>query len=340
MSNLTIFVKIIIVKLRFVIIFLIIIGLVILDIFTGSEYISISEAINHEGFERDILFNFRIPKLIAAILSGISLSSSGLVMQTVFRNPLAGPYMLGVSSGASLGVAVFMMATPFISAGLLQSFGTAASAWLGSAIVLIIVLFVSIRLRDIMSVLILGMMIGSAASAFVDVLQFFSTESALKGFVLWSMGSLGALSYIQLIILFLCTVIGIFVVFAETKNMDVILLGENYATSMGVNVKRTRIELFISTALLAGGVTAFCGPIAFIGIAAPHIARMIWKRSAHRFLLPSSILVGIVMMVLCDILSSLNLTGYPLPLNTVTALLGIPVVFMVVWNGNRAEKIM
>ncbi len=327
-------------KSKFLIGLLLLLILVSADMLVGHEHVSLSEAFSSDGFARDILLNFRIPKLLAAVLAGICLSASGLVMQTVFRNPLAGPYMLGVSSGASLGVAIFMMATSFIGAGFFQSIGTAASAWLGSAFILLIVIFVSSRLRDIMSVLILGMMIGSAASAFVDVLQFFSNESSLKGFILWSMGSVGALSFSQLIILASCSIIGLLLIVLSIKQMDVLMLGENYAVTMGVDVKRVRLLLFISTAVLAGGVTAFCGPIAFIGVAAPHIARMVWKRSTHRILLPSTIMVGAIMMILCDILSSQNITGYPLPLNTVTALLGIPIVFMIVWNGNKSGKIM
>lgn len=329
-----------IVSLKFVIAGVSLLLLVALDLLTGAELISPLEALASDGFDRNIIVGFRIPKLITAVIAGMSLAVSGLVMQTVFRNPLAGPYMLGVSSGASLGVALFMMAAPMTGYVFIRMFGMAASAWLGSAMVLVIVTAVSIKMRDIMAILIIGLMIGSAVSAFVDVLQFFSNESALKGFVLWSMGSLGGLSSVQLSILAGSSLTGITLAICQMKNMDVMLLGENYATTMGVNVVRSRTVLFVSTALLAGGVAAFCGPIAFIGLAAPHIARMIWKRAPHRILLPATLLVGVVLMVLCDILSSVPMSGYPLPLNTVTALFGIPIVVAVVWRGNKSQRIM
>lgn len=329
-----------IVSLKFVIAGVSLLLLISLDLLTGAELVSPLEALASDGFDRNIIVGFRIPKLITAIIAGMSLAVSGLVMQTVFRNPLAGPYMLGVSSGASLGVALFMMATPMTGYVFIRMFGMAASAWLGSAMVLVIVTAVSVKMRDIMAILIIGLMIGSAVSAFVDVLQFFSNESALKGFVLWSMGSLGGLSSVQLSILAGSSLTGITLAICQMKNMDVMLLGENYATTMGVNVVRSRTVLFVSTALLAGGVAAFCGPIAFIGLAAPHIARMIWKRAPHRILLPATLLVGVVLMVLCDILSSVPMSGYPLPLNTVTALFGIPIVVAVVWRGNKSQRIM
>lgn len=325
---------------KFVIGILVILILSVADMLVGAESVNIADALTDEGFAREIFLHFRLPKLVAAILSGLALSGSGLVMQTVFRNPLAGPYMLGVSAGASLGVALFMMAAPFVGAGLLHHMGVAAFAWLGAVAVLLLVMFVSVRLRDIMAVLILGMMIGSAASAVVDVLQFFSSESALKGFVLWSMGSIGGLSWPELSILFVCVICGIVMTVFMLGRMDSLLLGENYAATMGVDVKSTRTVLFVSTALLAGGVTAFCGPIAFIGLAAPHIARLVWKRAPHRILYPAALITGVVMMILCDIFSSIPLTGCTLPLNTITAMFGIPVVFMVVWRGNRAGKLM
>ena len=325
---------------KFLVGVLIALSLAIVDLFVGAEQVSPLKAFLSDGFAREILMNFRLPKLMTAILAGIALSVSGLVMQTIFRNPLAGPYMLGVSSGASLGVAIFMMSASMVGYPLVKMFGTVTSAWIGSAVVLVIVMAVSVRLRDVMAILILGMMIGSAATAFVDVLQFFSNESALKGFVLWSMGSVGGLSMLQISILFFSVIFGLAITLCKMKVMDVMLLGENYASTMGVNMVRNRTMLFLSTALMAGGVTAFCGPIAFVGIASPHIARIVWKRAPHRILLPASLLTGTSLMIICDILSSVPMYGYPLPLNTVTALFGIPVVVAVVWKGNRSQRIM
>ncbi len=268
----------------------------------------------------------------------MALSVSGLLMQTIFRNPLAGPYLLGVSSGASLGVALFMMGTAGGAAlEILYSVGVAASAWIGSVLVLLVVMAVSARLKDIMAILILGMMLGSATSAFVSLLQFTSSESALKGYVLWGMGSVGGLSYGEVGILACSTLLGLMLALSMTRNLNLLLLGENYARVMGVPILRSRMIIFISTALLAGGVTAFCGPIAFVGTAAPHLARMIFRRADHGVLLPASLVMGVVMMLCCDLLSTLPWGDMVLPLNTTTSLMGIPIVIMVV-VGSRKKR--
>lgn len=287
---------------------------------------------------RRILFDFRLPKAAVALLAGAALSASGLLMQTIFRNPLAGPYVLGVSSGASLGVAMFLLGLPMLGTiGIARDLGVAASAWIGAAAILLLVMAVSARIKDIMAVLILGMMFGSAASAFVDVLQYFSSDSALKGFVIWSMGSLGGLSHGQLLIMGVCVVGGLLLAVTSVKSLNLLLLGEGYARSMGVSIPRVRAVIFLATSLLAGSVTAFCGPIGFVGIAVPHVARMVFRRADHRILLPASILIGANMMLLCDIVSQLPGAEMILPVNTITALLGIPVVVMVVVNSKRGR---
>lgn len=285
-----------------------------------------------------ILFDFRLPKAAVALLAGVALSASGLLMQTIFRNPLAGPYVLGVSSGASLGVAVFLLGLPMLgAAGIGRDLGIAASAWIGAAAILLLVMAVSARIKDIMAVLILGMMFGSAASAFVDVLQYFSSDTALKGFVIWSMGSLGGLSDGQLLIMAVCVAGGLLLAAGSVKSLNLLLLGEGYARSMGVSVGRVRGVIFLATSLLAGSVTAFCGPIGFVGIAVPHIARMVFRRADHRILLPASVLIGGNMMLFCDLVSQLPGADLILPVNTITALLGIPVVVMVVVNSKRGR---
>lgn len=287
---------------------------------------------------RRILLDFRLPKTAVALLAGTALSAGGLLMQTLFRNPLAGPYVLGVSSGASLGVALFLLGLPVLgTAGIARDIGVAAAAWLGAAAILLLVMAVSSRIRDIMAVLILGMMFGSAATAFVDLLQYFSSDSALKSFVIWSMGSLGGLSHGQLLILTLCVAGGLVMAALSVKPLNLLLLGEGYARSMGVSVKRVRLLLFLATALLAGSVTAFCGPIGFVGIAVPHVARMLFRRADHRVLLPASVLIGANLMLFCDMVSQLPGTELILPVNTITALLGIPVVVMVVINSKRGR---
>lgn len=289
---------------------------------------------------RRILFDFRLPKALTALLVGAALSASGLLMQTVFRNPLAGPYVLGVSSGASLGVAVFLLGLPLTGGWVGEigrDLGMATAAWIGAAAILILVMAVSTRIRDIMAVLILGMMFGSAATAFVDILQYFSHESALKGFVVWSMGSLGGVSGGQLAVLTGCVGLGLTLATGMVKPLNLLLLGEGYAQSMGIAIGRVRGIVFLATSLLAGSATAFCGPIGFVGIAVPHVARMVFRRADHRILLPASVLVGANMLLFCDLVSQLPGSGSILPVNTITALLGIPVVVLVVVNGRRGR---
>jgi iron complex transport system permease protein len=255
-------------------------------------------------------------------------------MQTLFRNPLAGPYVLGVSSGASLGVSLFILGAPLLgvaSSSLLSSLGVAGAAWIGSALVLALVGAVSQRIKDIMVILILGMMIGSAVSAVVQILQYMSHEEALKSFVVWTMGSLGDVTSSQLWLVAPAIIAGLVLSVAVIKPMNLMLLGEAYARTMGLNIRRTRSLILLSTTLLAGTVTAFCGPVGFIGLAIPHLARIIFQEADHRVLLPATALSGAISLLLCDIVSKL----LTLPVNTVTALLGIPiVVWVVVRNKN------
>lgn len=324
---------------RYIWLGLIIVLLFLAELLLGSQPIDFGSIFNPESFDHAIVFDFRLPRAITAIVVGVALSVSGLVMQTVFQNPMAGPYMLGVSSGASLGVALFMLAGSAASVEILRQLGVAFSAWIGAVAVLLIVMAISTRLKDIMAVLILGMMLSSASAAFVDVLQFFSDDAALKGFVVWAMGSVGGVSTAQIAIMSTCVVIGLGLTFYCSKSLDLLLMGENYARTMGVKIIATRTLLFIATALLAGSVTAFCGPIAFVGIAAPHIARMIFKRAIHRKMIFDSMAVGAIMMLLCDLIANVPGSDTVLPINTIAALMGIPVVIMVVFK-SRSSKIM
>lgn len=326
-------------KLKFTLFLVLLVALFAADVIVGSTGVVWPWSDQAAGeITRRILFDFRFPKAIVALLAGAALSASGLLMQTVFRNPLAGPYVLGVSSGASLGVAIFLLGLPMLgSAGLARDLGVAASAWIGAAAILLLVMAVSARIKDIMAVLILGMMFGSAASAFVDVLQYFSNDAALKGFVIWSMGSLGGLSHGQLLIMVACVAAGLLLAALSVKPLNLLLLGEGYARSMGVSIRQVRGVIFLATSLLAGSVTAFCGPIGFVGIAVPHVARMVFRRADHRILLPAAVLVGADMMLFCDLISQLPGTDLVLPVNTITALLGIPVVVMVVVNSKRGR---
>lgn len=278
---------------------------------------------------RDIILKIRLIKAVVAVLAGFSLAASGLLMQTLFRNPLAGPFVLGISSGASLGVALFLLGAPLLGiAGhsLLASVGTAGAAWIGSALILLSIMAVSRRIKDIMVILILGMMFGSAVGALVEILQYMSNEAALKSFVVWTMGSLGDVTLGQLGLLLPAVVLGLVLAVAVIKPLNLLLLGENYARTMGLDIRRSRQLIFLSTTLLAGTVTAFCGPIGFIGLAVPHVARILFADADHRILVPASILTGIVVMLLCDVLAKL----LTFPINTITALLGIPIVIWVV----------
>lgn len=278
---------------------------------------------------RSIVLDIRLIKAIMALLAGAALSVSGLQMQTLFRNPLAGPYVLGVSAGASFGVALFLLGAPLLgiaSHPAVQTIGTAGAAWAGAAAILFLVMSLARRIKDIMVILILGMMLSSAIGAAVEILQYMSNEAALKSFVVWTMGSLGDVTYAQLAIVAPVIIAGIVLAITAIKPMNMLLLGENYARTMGLDIRRTRLTIFLSTTLLAGTITAFCGPIGFVGLAVPHLARMLFRSADHRTLVPASLLIGIAMMLSCDIVAK-SLT---LPINTVTALMGIPIVVYIV----------
>ena len=267
-----------------------------------------------------IILNIRLIKAVFALLAGAALSVSGLQMQTLFRNPLAGPYVLGISSGASLGVALVVLA------GVGSSIGIAGAAWLGAAIVLVVIAAVGHRIKDIMVILILGMMFSSGIGAVVQILQYVANDESLKMFVVWTMGSLGDVTLNQLTVLIPSIVTGLLLAVVTIKPLNLLLFGEEYAVTMGLNVRRSRGLLFLSTTLLAGTVTAFCGPIGFIGLAMPHVTRMLFRNSDHRVLVPGTVLSGASVLLLCDLVSKL----FTLPINAITALLGIPIVVWVV----------
>lgn len=328
----------------FCVISLLIAVLLVLDVVLGSVHMSLSDvwaALMGEGDEmtRTILLRFRLPKAAVAIAAGAALSASGLQMQTLFRNPLAGPFVLGISSGASLGVSLFLLGAPLLgismATDLLRNIGIVGSAWVGAALILFVIMVVSARIKDIMAILILGMMFGSAATAFVDILQYLSPESALKSFVVWTMGSLGGVAAEQLWILIPVIIVGLVLSVLLIKPLNMLLLGENYARTMGLNIKIVRGIIFLSTIMLAGTITAFCGPIGFIGIAVPHVARMLLSDADHKVLMPASMMIGAVVMLLCDIISQMPGADMTLPINTITALLGIPIVVVVIFRNRK-----
>jgi iron complex transport system permease protein len=273
--------------------------------------------------------DIRLVRAVVALLAGAALSVSGLQMQVLFRNPLAGPYVLGVSAGASFGVALFLLGAPILGVAIsptLQSLGTAGAAWIGSAVVLLLVVALSRRIKDIMVMLILGIMLSSGVGALVEIMQYFSNEASLKSYVVWTMGSLGDVTAVQLSVLAPVIVAGLIMAVAAIKPMNMLLAGERYAASMGLNIPRSRNLILISTTLLAGTITAFCGPVGFVGIAVPHIAMMLFHSADNRVLLPATILVGVVMLLVGDIIAKY----FTLPINTITALMGIPIVIYIV----------
>ena len=321
-------------RILFILLTALVVVLFAADMMVGSVGISAKDVLaaltgGGDPVTRKIVIDIRLMKAIVAILAGAALSVSGLQMQTLFRNPLAGPYVLGVSSGASLGVALFILGAPLLGIGgsaWLSTVGVAGAAWIGAAAILAVVAAVSQRIKDIMVILILGMMASSGVSAIVQILQYMSNEEALKSFVIWTMGSLGDVTTSQLALVAPAIIAGLIISVSVIKPLNLLLLGESYARTMGLNIRRTRSLILLSTTLLAGTVTAFCGPIGFIGLAIPHVARILFCDADHRTLLPAAALTGAVSLLICDIISKILV----LPVNTITALQGIPIVIWVV----------
>jgi iron complex transport system permease protein len=318
-----------------------------INISLGSVYIPIKQIlltfINGEVDKeswKTIVLNYRLPKMITAILVGSGLSISGLLMQTLFRNPLAGPFVLGISSGASLGVAILILGASFLGANITSyaftNFGLAIAASLGAFLVLSAVMLAAIKVRNTMSILIIGLMFGSLTSAVISVLAYFSSAAELQQYMFWSFGSLGNLSWNEIIALFSVFIIGITLVTFIIKPLNSLLLGENYAKSMGVNVKQTRNITLIATSLLTGVITAFSGPIAFIGLAVPHLTKLLFSTSNHKTLLPAVAITGAIIMLICDSIAQLPNSEYTLPINAITSLFGAPII---IWLLVRKRKI-
>jgi len=287
----------------------------------------------------EIIRNYRLPKAITAVIAGSALSLSGLLMQTLFRNPLAGPDVLGVSAGAGLGVALLTMLSgtivyPFIST--MGSMAQIIAAIAGAAAVLMLILGVSARIRDSITILVLGMIFGYVASALVTILQSFADPDSLKVFVTWTFGSLGGVTWDKMPLLLALTAAGILVAFFLQKSLNSLLLGEHYATSAGLNIKRTRISIITIAAIITGAVTAFTGPIAFVGVVIPHFARAFFGTVNHKTILPATLLLGSILLLVCDIVSQIPLAGRTLPINAVTAVFGAP---MIVWIVLKRKKL-
>ena len=286
-----------------------------------------------------IIINYRLPKAITAVLVGMGLSISGLLMQTLFRNPLAGPYVLGLSSGASLGVAFVILGAALLPAGaavfFLSPYGIVVASTIGSLTVMLAVLLVAQRLKDTMTILIVGLMFGSFTSAIVGVLTYFSSADQLRKFTFWSLGSLGNLSWQNIIVLAAASVTGLLMAALCIKPLNALLLGERYAASMGINFTRTRLIIIIATSILAGTITAFAGPVAFVGLAVPHMAKLFYKTSSHLILFWATMLIGAIILLLCDTVTQIGGDSFTLPINAVTSIIGAPVV---IWLLLRKRK--
>ena len=331
----------------FLLLLLALVFLFLVNISLGSVAIPIKEVVkgiflqemSKESWEI-ILWNFRFPKAFTAILVGIGLSMSGLLMQTLFRNPLAGPYVLGLSSGASLGVAFVILGSGvlpiFISTFFLSSYGLVLASSLGSFLVLMAVLIVSQKLKDTMAILIVGLMFGSFTSAIVSVLSYFTTAEKLQKFTFWSMGSISNLSWNEISLLTVFIAIGIGMSFLVIKPLNALLLGEKYAQSIGINYKKTRFIIILATSILAGSITAFAGPIAFIGLAVPHMTKLVFQTSNHFILFWGTLLIGAIVMLLCDTIAQVPGNDITLPINAITSVIGAPIV---IWLLVRKKRV-
>jgi len=288
-----------------------------------------------------IIWNYRIPKAVTAILVGSGLSLSGLLMQTFFRNPLAGPFVLGISSGASLGAAFLIMGGGFISSWLGIRFITdvslAIAASLGSFMVLLAVIAMARKVKDTMALLIIGLMFGSITAALVTVLSYFAQAEELQQYIYWSFGTVGNLNWSQVGLLGLITVIGLLISIYSIKSLNSLLMGENYAQSMGVKIRKSRYLIIIATGILAGSVTAFAGPIAFLGLAVPHLTRQIFNTTDHKILVPGVVLYGAILLLICDTIAQLPSSSYVLPINAITSVIGAPVI---IWLLVRKRKMI
>lgn len=286
-----------------------------------------------------IILNYRFPKAVTALLTGMGLSVSGLLMQTLFRNPLAGPDVLGLSSGASLGVAFVILGSgllPGVLSGFfLSPYGVVLAATLGSFLVLMAILIVAQRLRDTMAILIIGLMFSSFTGAIVGVLTYFSTAEQLQKYTFWALGSLGNLPWNTILIMGVVVLTGLIFSAACIKPLDALLLGERYAKSLGINFKRTRFIIILAASLLTGCITAFAGPIAFIGLVVPHIAKLAFRTSSHLVLFWATMLSGAVILLVCDTFTQLPGSGNVLPINAITSIIGAPIV---IWLLMRKQK--
>jgi iron complex transport system permease protein len=321
----------------FIILSILCIILFLSDILFGSIFIPFSALFdNSNEVYQQIILNFRLPKAITALVTGSAISLAGLIMQTLFRNPLAEPYVLGISSGAGLGVAVFLMASVFLPLTLTQSgWGLIIAAIAGAIVTLLLVLIISFKVQQVASLLIIGIMLGQIAGSLISILQNYTDPDSLKLYIIWTFGSLSAVTWTYMKVMLPAVMLGIMIVLMIQKSLNGLLLGENYAQGLGISIRQTRIFIVLATALLAGATTAFVGPVAFIGIAVPHFARRLFYTSNHQIIIPATLLCGGILLLLCDIASQLPVPGYTLPINAVSALVGAPAVIWIILKNKK-----
>ncbi|MBO7572462.1 MAG: iron ABC transporter permease [Bacteroidales bacterium] len=329
---------------KFAVIVVVLVALAVLDVCTGSNKIPLSDIFGYIFGSSDLsvdyqftIREFRLARLITAMVAGAALSVSGLLMQTVFRNPLAGPYVLGISNGASLGVAVVVLGSGLFlpSSADVSNFAILLAAGVGAAAVLMLILAVSIRVRDILSILIVGILVSGVVASVVNVMQFFSNEVNVKSYVVWTMGSLDSVSFNDSIVLVPVCVLMCALLYMFSKKLNILLLGEQFAVSMGLNIKWLRVIVFAGVSVLTGAVTAFCGPLGFIGLAVPHISRWIFNTSNHFVLIPASMILGAAFLLCGDILSHSLYSQGVLPINAVISILGAPFIIWIVFKNQR-----
>ena len=301
-----------------------------LTLFSGAVGLSWSDlsfkGAHYDSVEARIFWQIRVPRLVAAVLSGISLAVAGLSLQTLFRNPLAGPFVLGISSGASLGVALSLLAGFTFG-----HFGVLSGAAIGALVVTSIVMFVASRFENSTILLIVGLLMGYFIDALVSLLIMGSDAESLRVYVSWGMGSFGRLTFDGIWIFALCTVVGLVLVTLSIRYLNAARMGDDFAKGLGVNVRQGRVMVLLGASLLAAASTAFCGPVAFVGIAVPHLSFMLFKTSNHRVLMPASALCGVVLCLAASQFSKF-------PLNAVLSLVGVPVVLWVIVRGGGLRR--
>lgn len=335
-----------------VILAIILLGIVLFmtNLFVGSVRIPFKDILNvllkanEDNTLNTIILNYRLPQAITALLAGSALAVSGLLMQTLFRNPLADPSMLGISSGASLGVGLVILLTGVISGsavstlGWWSTIGVSLAAFIGAVAVLLLILTFSSRTKNMATLIIIGLMIAYLASSITDILKFFSMKEDIHAFVIWGMGSFSNVGTEQMTTLFISIIIGLSASFFLSKNLNALLLGEAYAENLGLNIKRNSLIIILISGYLTAIVTAYCGPIAFIGLAVPHIARFLFKSSDHRLLIPMTMLIGMDLALFCNVIARMPSFEGNLPINAVTAFIGAPIVIAVIIKGNKVVK--